>query len=166
MTCPIPGRVAGVTSTEGHVIPGESVILSCDPGYLVSGAAIVECLANGTLDKPLGDCVFGKLKMRIKNGNYMLKFKIIFSHKSLSDNSSITCQSPKISGGYPSSWGLVPANTTLTVTCHPGYHVTGHVTITCLGGNQWDKVPGTCVRKECGVTVPFSGNDEIDDQES
>ena len=59
VTCEVPFKRNGMTSFEGNMLPGNSVVLSCEKEYFSNGSTIATCLGNGTLDRVLGNCVKG-----------------------------------------------------------------------------------------------------------
>ncbi|XP_069779037.1 sushi, von Willebrand factor type A, EGF and pentraxin domain-containing protein 1 isoform X2 [Narcine bancroftii] len=117
---------------EGNVFTyGMKVVYSCNEGYMLSGAAGISCLANGSWshETPICEPLICPTPQDTDNGRYTMN--------------GITYLS------------------TVTYTCNIGYQLHGPATLICNSTGQWNESSPVCEIVSCGPPPPLPSADVI-----
>ncbi|XP_066271288.1 complement receptor type 1-like [Branchiostoma lanceolatum] len=107
------------------------VTFTCDPGYVLNGAASVTCQANQQWSRPIPTCTIRQCPMLTAPAN----------------------------GARTPPTGARNYQDMVTFTCNPGYTRNGAEVLTCQAGGQWSNPRPTCNPVQCpALTAPAFGS--------
>ncbi|XP_053398308.1 CUB and sushi domain-containing protein 3-like [Mercenaria mercenaria] len=178
--CGDPTPVNGRTSTPFSTTFGETVTISCNPGYNLTGSSFLTCQHIGWSDTPtcdIKDCgdpspengtanvlsgtTYGETAIIICDNGYILlgdEHIICTDGGYWSDNPTCLkdCGDPTPINGKTSTPFGTTFDETVTVYCNPGYNLTGSTNLTCQH-TGWSDTP-TCNIQVCEDPTPDNGS--------
>ncbi|XP_078703844.1 sushi, von Willebrand factor type A, EGF and pentraxin domain-containing protein 1-like [Branchiostoma floridae x Branchiostoma belcheri] len=107
----------GAVTPTGAVSYPNSVTFTCNPGYVLNGAAAATCQADGTWSNPVPTCSSGRCPTLTTAANGALSTTATSYH------------------------------TVVTFTCNMGYVLNGFSTATCQTDGTWNNHVPTCTRE-------------------
>ncbi|GCC29611.1 hypothetical protein chiPu_0008054 [Chiloscyllium punctatum] len=125
-SCGIPGIPTNGTTEGTEFTFGEKVVYSCNKGYVLSGAAEISCLANGSWSHETPTC------------------------------EPLMCPTPQDTDSGRYDLNGITYLSTVSYTCNSGYQLQGPSTLTCNSTGQWNSTAPVCEIISCGLppTLP------------
>ncbi|XP_019630654.1 PREDICTED: sushi, von Willebrand factor type A, EGF and pentraxin domain-containing protein 1-like, partial [Branchiostoma belcheri] len=121
--------INGAVSPTGVISFPNGVTFTCNPGYVLNGAAAATCQADGTWSNPVPTCTPVQCSSRTAPTNGVV--------------------SPAGAVSYPNG---------VTFTCNPGYVLNGAADATCQADGTWSNPVPTCTPRPCPtLTAPTNG---------
>ncbi|KAI8498132.1 hypothetical protein Bbelb_240760 [Branchiostoma belcheri] len=175
LTAPINGAV----SPAGIVSFPNGVTFTCNPGYVLNGAATARCQADGTWSNPVPTCTPVQCSSRTAPTNGAVSPVGAVSYPNgvtfscnpgyqLNGAAAATCQAdgtwsnpvptctpvlcPTLiapTNGQLSPTGAVSYQNSVTFTCNPGYVLNGAAAATCQADGTWSNPVPTCTPRQC-----------------
>ncbi|XP_072444221.1 sushi, von Willebrand factor type A, EGF and pentraxin domain-containing protein 1 isoform X6 [Chiloscyllium punctatum] len=119
-SCGIPGIPTNGTTEGTEFTFGEKVVYSCNKGYVLSGAAEISCLANGSWSHETPTC------------------------------EPLMCPTPQDTDSGRYDLNGITYLSTVSYTCNSGYQLQGPSTLTCNSTGQWNSTAPVCEIISCG----------------
>ncbi|XP_043572153.1 sushi, von Willebrand factor type A, EGF and pentraxin domain-containing protein 1 isoform X1 [Chiloscyllium plagiosum] len=118
-SCGIPGIPTNGTTEGTEFTFGEKVVYSCNKGYVLSGAAEISCLANGSWSHETPTC------------------------------EPLMCPTPQDTDSGRYDLNGITYLSTVSYTCNSGYQLQGPSTLTCNSTGQWNGTAPVCEIISC-----------------
>ncbi|XP_078692043.1 uncharacterized protein LOC144922256 [Branchiostoma floridae x Branchiostoma belcheri] len=178
--CPaLTAPTNGAVSPTGAVSYPNSVTFTCNPGYVLTGAAAATCQPDGTWSNPAPTCTPVECPARAAPANGVVTPTGAVSYPNgatftcntgyeLNGAAAATCQpdgtwsnpAPTCTpvecparaapaNGAVSPTGAVSYPNSVTFTCNTGYVLTGAATATCQADGTWSNPAPTCTPVQC-----------------
>ncbi|XP_067839671.1 sushi, von Willebrand factor type A, EGF and pentraxin domain-containing protein 1 [Heptranchias perlo] len=119
-SCEVPDVPANGTAEGTNLTYGSKVAYSCNKGYVLSGAAEISCLANGSWSHETPAC------------------------------EPLMCPTPQDTDSGRYDLNGITYLSTVSYTCNNGYQLRGLPTLTCNSTGQWNGTAPVCEIISCG----------------
>ncbi|XP_072114251.1 sushi, von Willebrand factor type A, EGF and pentraxin domain-containing protein 1 [Mobula birostris] len=119
-SCGMPDNPANGTIEGSDFTYGMKVVYSCNKGYVLSGAAEISCLANGSWSHETPTC------------------------------EPLMCPTPQDTDNGRNAVNGITYLSTVTYICNSGYQLNGPDTLICNSTGQWNDTPPVCEVISCG----------------
>ncbi|XP_067886734.1 sushi, von Willebrand factor type A, EGF and pentraxin domain-containing protein 1 isoform X1 [Heterodontus francisci] len=130
-SCGVPGIPANGTNEGTDFTFGGKVVYSCNKGYVLSGAAEISCLANGSWSHETPTC------------------------------EPLMCPTPQDTDSGRYDMNGITYLSTVSYTCNSGYQLRGPSTLTCNSTGQWNGTTPVCEIISCGPPPALPNADII-----